>query len=211
MDLIKENIAFVGESFGPLFLSDPTDETIKPAFAAIKDLNAAEAAKEWPFVDYELALAALKTMQQEETFAKKANDDLVWEYRRLFVGPAAKLAPPWGSVYMDKEGVVFGESTLALRQWMRENGIERIGGNETPEDHIGIMLLLMAWVALYKPQLLDDYLSQHLLTWSSHFLTQLEGAAKHPFYKGMAQLTKASLEGIQQALKLEVKEPKFYR
>ena len=67
------------------------------------------------------------------------------EYRRLFVGPAPKPAPPWGSVYTDRECVVFGESTLALRAWMRAQGIARLVDDKTPEDHIGLMLVLMAW------------------------------------------------------------------
>ena len=40
------------------------------------------------------------------------DEDLYWEYRRLFVGPQAKVAPPWGSVYLDKDQVIFGASTM---------------------------------------------------------------------------------------------------
>ncbi len=36
-------------------------------------------------------------------------------------------APPWGSVWLDKENVLFGDSTLALREWMRANGIGHAG------------------------------------------------------------------------------------
>lgn len=230
--LLRENVIFIGETLGPFFLADPTDDTIKPAFVAIRDINVKAAAKDWPFVDEQTALDALEQMQQDLNDAEQGeaavegdkpegnpgastdiviSDDLIWEYRRLFIGPAAKPAPPWGSVYTDWERVVFGESTLALRQWMRENGIERMSGEGTPEDHIGLMLLLMAWIAENKPEALTDYLRLHLLTWSSHFLQQLSDVAEHPFYEGLALLTKASLEGIQEALSLEVEYPRFYR
>ena len=106
---------------------------------------------------------------------------------------------------------MFGESTLALRDWMRGRGIARTTDERTPEDHIGLMLALMAWVARNQPAALDDYLSLHLLTWSSHFLGRLEDVAEHPFYRGLARLTRASLEGIQRDRFLTVVYPKFYR
>ncbi|HBT95150.1 MAG TPA: Tat proofreading chaperone DmsD, partial [Coriobacteriia bacterium] len=175
------------------------------------------AASDWPFVDDAVAAGCLKRMHsdlrptQGSDYDSTADEALIWEYRRLFIGPATKPAPPWGSVYTDWEMVVFGESTLALRQWMRENGIERLSGEGTPEDHIGLMLLLMAWIAENKPELLAEYLRLHLLTWSSHFLSQLEGAAEHSFYAGLARLAKESLEAVQRDLKIEVEYPRYYR
>ena len=56
---------------------------------------------------------------REGLVAGADNEELVWEYRRLFVGPGHLPAPPWGSVYTDHECVIFGEATLALRAWMR--------------------------------------------------------------------------------------------
>ena len=73
------------------------------------------------------------------------------------------------------------------------------------------MLLLMAWIASHKPKLLEEYLRDHLLTWSSHMLEQLEGAAQHSFCRGLAQLTKESLEGIAAEMGIQVEYPRFYR
>ena len=111
----------------------------------------------------------------------------------------------------DRECVVFGESTLALRAWMRAQGIARLVDDKTPEDHIGLMLVLMAWIARNQPADLDDYLRLHLLPWSPHFLDELAEAAKQPFYEGLARLAKASLEGIQSERALDVAYPRFYR
>ncbi len=209
----RENIAFVGETLGPFFLVDPSSESIRPAFTAIKDLDAKAGASDWPFVEDQSAYESLELMQQGLGVADKdpINDELIWEYRRLFIGPAKKPAPPWGSVYTDSDGVVFGASTLAFRQWMRENGIGRTTADNTPEDHIGLMLMLMSWMAENKPEILEEYLRLHLLTWSSHFLEQLEAVAEQPFYKALAKLTKASLEGIQAKLNIQVEYPRFYR
>lgn len=211
-----EAIAFVGQTLAPFFLNDPRTGDASLSFSAVGSLDLRAAAAEWPFVDEDAAARSLGMMIEglSGSFsdgAFRADDDLTWEYRRLFVGPAARPAPPWGSVYTDRECVMFGASTLELRTWMREHGIARETDEETPDDHIGLMLGLMAWIARSQPADLDDYLSLHLLTWSSHFLDQLAQAAEHPFYEGVARLTKDSLEGIQAARGLQVDYPRYYR
>ena len=204
-----EAIAFIGEVLGPLFLYDPTDAAIAPTYEMLAALDVDEAAREWPLVDDDVARGALALMTGG--IAEGVGDDVVWEYRRLFVGPGPKAAPPWGSVYTDRECVVFGEATLALRQWMRENGISRPGDGTEPEDHIGLMLLLLAWVARNRADLLDDYAAMHLLTWAPHFLEKMEAAAASPFFEGLAALARASLAGVASARGLAVETPRFYR
>lgn len=208
-DQTMDGITFIGNTLGPFFYHDPKDETVRPSFMAFSDLNPNDASQEWPYVSSEEASDALDMMVKG--MKNGIDDDLVWEYRRLFVGPAAKAAPPWGSVYTDKECVVFGESTLELRQWMRRVGIERLNNDNEPEDHIGLMLMLMSWISVNRPDLIDDYLKDHLLTWSSHFLEEMETEAKHPFYAGLARITRLSLEGIQEDRGIEVKYPRYYR
>lgn len=207
---VLEGIAFVGETLGPFFLQDPKTGEAGAAFQALAALDVDAAAAEWPFAGEAEARACLALMKEGLAHGIE-DDDLVWEYRRLFVGPAPKPAPPWGSVYTDRECVVFGESTLVLRAWMRAQGIARLVDDKTPEDHIGLMLVLMAWIARNQPADLDDYLRLHLLPWSSHFLDELAEAAKQPFYEGLARLAKASLEGIQSERALDVAYPRFYR
>ena len=207
---VLEGIAFVGETLGPFFLQDPKTGEAGAAFQALAALDVDAAAAEWPFAGEAEARACLALMKEGLAHGME-DDDRVWEYRRLFVGPAPKPAPPWGSVYTDRECVVFGESTLALRAWMRAQGIARLVDDKTPEDHIGLMLVLMAWIARNQPADLDDYLRLHLLPWSPHFLDELAEAAKQPFYEGLARLAKASLEGIQSERALDVAYPRFYR
>ena len=214
-----EGVAFLGNTLGPFFLQDPRTGLAGAEFAAVAALDAQAAGAEWPFADEAEAtrdlatmvegLAASRAMSEDGAFC--GDDDLMWEYRRLFIGPGAKPAPPWGSVYTDRECVVFGDTTLELRAWMREHGVARIVDERTPEDHIGLLLALMAWLAQYQPENLEEFLPLHLLTWAGHFLDELAEAAEHPFYEGLARLTKASLDGLQDALGLEVETPRFYR
>lgn len=214
---MMEAVAFVGETLAPLFLQDPATGDAGPAFAALTALDVDAAADAWPFVerdearaDLSLTVQGLAPAQDGHPFDDPAGE-LVREYRRLFVGPAALPAPPWGSVYTDRDCVTFGASTLELRVWMRLNGIVRTTDEHTPEDHIGLLLALLAYVARERPELTEEYLKMHVLTWASHYLGQLEAAARHPFYRGLARLTHASLEGMANTLGIKVVTPRFYR
>lgn len=204
-----EAVAFVGASLAPFFLNDPRTGDAADAFAAMAELDVEAAAAEWPFVDEAAAAGALALMR-EGLAAGADNEELVWEYRRLFTGPGHLPAPPWGSVYTDRECVVFGEATLALRAWMRRVGVARTTDERTPEDHIGLMLALLSYLAEERPELVDEYLRDHLLTWAPHYLEALEAAADHPFYQGLAALTRSTLLGLQAARGLEVALPRFY-
>lgn len=208
-DETLDGIEFIGNALGPLFYYDPKDDAARSSYAAFSALDPKAASQEWPYASHEDAYKALSEMV--EGMKDGIDDDLVWEYRRLFVGPAAKAAPPWGSVYTDRECVIFGESTLELRQWMRHVGIDRLVEDNEPEDHIGLMLMLLSWIATNRPDLTDEYLKSHLLTWAGHFLEIMESEAKHPFYVGLARLTSSSLEGIRDERGIEVEYPRYYR
>lgn len=205
-----EAIAFAGSALAPFFLNDPRTGEAADAFAALAELDVEAAAAEWPFVDADNAADALGSMVQGLA-AGADNEALVWEYRRLFVGPGHLPAAPWGSVYTDRDAVVFGASTLALRAWMAANGIRRTADERTPDDHIGLMLAQLAFLAVERPDLLDDFLCNHFLTWAPHYLEALEAATTHPFYEGLARLMRLTLAGMEKARGLSVVTPRFYR
>lgn len=211
-----QRIAFAGNALAPFFLEDPVTGNASTAFAAFGRIQPEEAAREWPFADTGIAALSLDAMVRGLApsmtpggFA--ADEGLAGEYRRLFIGPGPLPAPPWGSVYTDRDNVIFGAATLALRDWMRGHGVARLDAGGTPEDHIGLELGLMAWLAQNQPGDLREFLSFHLLTWSGHFLEGLRREARHPFYAGLGELAAATLEGMRLTLALEVEYPRFYR
>lgn len=211
-DARMEAVRFVGSTLSQFFLNDPSSGAIDAGIEAMAALDADAAASEWPFVEEAEARRCL-TLMHEGALQREADggEALKWEYRRLFVGPQSLPVPPWGSVYTDRDCVVFGESTVALRAWMRSHGIERLNDERDPEDHIGLVLAMAAWLAGEKPELVGEFLRLHVLPWSGHMLAQLEKAADHPFYKGLAAIARASLDGMEEAFELEVVEPRFYR
>ena len=202
-------ISFVGRTLSPFFLYDPKLDAsvMDAAYDALADIDPVEAAEAWPFADRAVAQQALELMGSH-----LSHQDLTTEYRRLFVGPGPKAAPPWGSVYTDRDQVFFGESTLDLRDWLRRHSIEvQKGRSDEPEDHIGLMLELMAWISDNRSELLDEYLSEHLLPWAPHMLEEMADNAQYPFFKGLADLTRSTLLGIQDCRELAVEIPHYYR
>lgn len=117
-----------------------------------------------------------------------------------------------GSVWLDKESVLFGDSTLALRQWMRENGIALEADGNEPEDHFGTVLLLAAWLCeTEQDALFAQLLAWHLLPWSGRFLSVFVDHAAHPFYQTLGQLAQATLAQWQENLPIAVAQKPLYR
>ncbi|WP_288219356.1 Tat proofreading chaperone DmsD [uncultured Adlercreutzia sp.] len=207
-----DDLAGVCDILAPLFLEDPVKGSIGEELDALAVLDGGEAAADWPFAanasEVESFLNQLAAGAASEDKARAA---LAREYRRLFVGPAKLPAPPWGSVYTDKEGVIFGEGNLRLRAWLRDHGISRLDDAHVPDDHIGNVLQLAALLATEQPDTLDEFLSLHVLPWAPHYLALLEAAAEHPFYASLAALTRATLEGARETRELSIEEPEFFR
>lgn len=112
----------------------------------------------------------------------------------------------------DKESVLFGDSTLALRQWMRENGIALEADGNEPEDHFGTVLLPAAWLCeTEQDALFAQLLARHLLPWSGRFLSVFVDHAAHPFYQALGQLAQATLAQWQENLPIAVAQKPLYR
>ena len=153
-----------------------------------------------------------KTSEKLTALIKRGlKQDLTEQYQNLFIGPNELQTPPWGSVYLDPECVIFGHSLLALRAFLKRHQIAFQSQQDEPEDHIGLMLMLAAYLAENRPHLLAEFLRQHLLTWAPHFLSQLANVENHPFYQGLAQLTLITLDDWKLKLNLSVPEVRFYR
>lgn len=160
---------------------------------------------QWPLPEASLApLVTAFQAQSEETRAQ------AWQ--RLFVGPWALPSPPWGSVWLDRESVLFGDSTLALRQWMREKGIQFEMQQNEPEDHFGSLLLMAAWLAENGRQTeCEELLAWHLFPWSTRFLDVFIEKAEHPFYRALGELARLTLAQWQSQLLIPVAVKPLFR
>ncbi|KQN67878.1 twin-argninine leader-binding protein DmsD [Serratia sp. Leaf51] len=198
-----ESISLTSKVLGAMLYYPPASEEVQPLIALLKTSDWAPL---WPFATAEIKAQAAELFAQIDEAEESAGQ----AYQRLFIGPYALPAPPWGSVYLDKESVVFGDSTLALRQWMRENHIEPLLTQAEPEDHIGLLLMMCAWLAENSPSLLNEFMAQHLLPWSGRYLELLQQKSEHPLYQGVALLAESTLSGWQQQLALKIPSADLY-
>jgi TorA maturation chaperone TorD len=204
-DDLRLSVSYCGSILGALYTQNPRDEAVQEILNIIAELPSFE---EWPFGD-ESALSVAHT--QIISGLQAPRKELAREYQRLFIGPHHFNAPAWGSVYLDKDQVVFGLSTIELRQWMRAQGISIQDGKREPEDHVGKMLILLGWLATGKPELIDEFLAEHLTPWVFRYLELLLADARQPFYCGVAILTETTLKGIVKDLEIEIHKKQLYR
>lgn len=202
------DLASCSAILGTLFLGKPDCEDAKAVVSALRVTSMTE----WPFGTREDLETVEKLFQsafddEGNSFLQKLSRD----YQKLFVGPFALAAPPWGSVYLDYESVICGCSTVALQDWMRERGLVVSREHNEPEDHIGLMFMLLSWLASNRSELVPDYLELHFCTWASHFCDIMQENAATPFYQGVASLARTTLRSLCERLGLRVVEPKFYR
>lgn len=198
----RDDFAMTARVLGALFYFSPDSHEAAPIISSLKT-------HDWPT---QWPLEAEKLTPLVTLFQREDDETLAQAWQRLFVGPYALPSPPWGSVWLDRENVLFGESTLALRRWMRDNGIHFVMQQNEPEDHFGSLLLMAAWLAEQGHHTqCAELLAWHLFPWSTRFLDVFIEQAGHPFYQAAARLARLTLAQWQAELLIPVPVKKLYR
>ena len=167
-----------------------TDEHTGEAFALLSE-------EEKDIMDRTAAfLKEIREEKQNPAFLEEAKD----EYTRLFIGPVSLVAPPWESVYGQKDAMLFQESTLEVRNTYRQFGLLPEGYPRVADDSLALELHFMALLAqrgldaFYAGKYDDlaadlsgsaDFLKKHLLVWVPKFLERMKGARSNILYPQM--------------------------
>jgi putative dimethyl sulfoxide reductase chaperone len=182
-----------------------------PERAWIQSLADEELFAESPFGSEQPDITAGLTLLQGWTrtsrggMTDEAFDDLRADYTRLFIGPNSVLAPPWESVHLSVDQLLFQEQTLQVRAWYQRFGLEAPNLHAEPDDHVGLELSFAGQLAKLASEREDraaseqllgaqrDFLSQHVLKWVPAWCGQVESQARTEFYRGIALLTRGAL------------------
>ncbi|MFH1019463.1 MAG: molecular chaperone TorD family protein [Pseudomonadota bacterium] len=83
-------------------------------------------------------------LRMAQSLAENSQDELLVEYSGLFLGPFGAPAHPYGSVYLEKERKLMGDSTMEVLKIYAESGVKYEG--DEPPDHIAIELEFMSFL-----------------------------------------------------------------
>ncbi|SMY15278.1 molecular chaperone TorD family protein [Photobacterium aquimaris] len=136
---------------------------------------------------------------------------LATDFQQLFEGMDVMPAPPWGSVYLDREQVIFGDSLLRYREFLAQQQMALDTGMREPEDQFGLMLLALAnLIEQQQHEAAKALLEQHLLPWAYRYLELVEKSAKTKTYQYLAIAMQQWLRYLQQELVLTPADMKVY-
>ncbi len=148
-------------------------------------------------------LSALVSLDEEK---------IEYDFCVLFEGVGMMPVPPWGSVYLDKEQVLFGESNNQYRQFLLQHGIQLDSGQREPEDQFGLMLLACAHLLEQgQNQAAFGLLGEHLMPWATTYLELLRDKAPSPFYQRLAADVIKWLSSLVEQQDIHVVQKKIYQ
>jgi putative dimethyl sulfoxide reductase chaperone len=139
------------------------------------------------------------------------------EFNFLFIGPNVLPAPPWESVYLGREHLLFEEQTLKVRESYKAYGLSFIRENNEPEDHILIELEFLAHLILMtlnteekdiRMKLLADqaaFLEAHFLRWAPKFSDLFKKNVKTLWFKGASVLLEEYI-ALEEEIAANIKE-----
>jgi len=158
------------------------------------------------YLDPEIADAANRILTELE---EQSFDELLKEYSRLFIGPFQLEAPPFGSVYLESEGRLMGQSTAEVKKIYQECGLDISPDFQSPPDHVAAELEFVAYLGLQENGSQDKdqkkyyqrqqalFLHRHIGYWFPLLAENIEKHTIQSFYLDLSFLTRQLLELIQ--------------
>jgi TorA maturation chaperone TorD len=127
------------------------------------------------------------------------------EFTRLFIGPYSMPAPPYGSVYLEKERKVMGDSTMDVQKRYQNCGLDISSNFKEVPDHIAVELEFMFFLVFKEIESIESnvpeqaqeiflhqklFLMEHLNMWIPDFTDCVIEHAGTEFYRNLAKATR---------------------
>ncbi len=164
---------------------------------------------EWPVAENQKNVSrGLKILQDYSgRWQSKWLTALKRDYTQLFIGLEKILAPPYASVYLSEDHLLYGSPVLDVRQFYKKFGLSVNPMNRIPDDHIGFELYCLSFLLENSEQTaLREFLSNHLNTWLEFFISRIKEKAQTSFYRGIAFLTEGLVESLNTYLNKQEKK-----
>ncbi|MDL2272466.1 molecular chaperone TorD family protein [Desulfovibrio sp. OttesenSCG-928-I05] len=138
--------------------------------------------------------------------------DLHQDHLKLFSGPAP-VAPPWESVWRERQRLLFGEATISVRAAYATWGLSAERAGREPDDHLALELGFLAWLLQHgladttqqecagetPHKAIVRFLDEHVLLWADECLGTAARAADSLFYRHVPLLCSRVLVNLRAA------------
>lgn len=151
--------------------------------------------------------------RMDASLQEKSQEDLLIEYSALFLGPFKAPAQPYGSVYLEQDRRLMGDSTMEAQKIYAEAGVKQ--ETDEPPDHIAIELEFMSFLegkisqAISETNQADlaDYAAirsrffyRLLASWIPQFGKAIIECAELEFYRALGQCLIAFIDAEKERL-----------
>ena len=182
-------IAVLPRVLGTLFYYSPTSEQASSVISSLSELPT--------LLDWQDPGLIEKAARQ---MCSVAPEQLTYQFSLLFEGQGHMPAPPWGSVYLNQENLLLGETSLDYRRFLAEHQLALDTQLNEPDDQFGLMLLAMAYfMEAENDDAVETLLTVHLLPWAGRYLELVAEVDETGFYRALAQVAKAFLGEVAAA------------
>jgi TorA maturation chaperone TorD len=132
----------------------------------------------------------LKSESKEKLLEKACSD-----YMKLLVGVGKVFAPPWGSVYLNTDRLLFTEDTLKVRQFYERYGRKPVKKYKEPDDHIGLELEFLAYLSERgETEAAVEFAQEFIVPWVFQWNADVQKYAKTGFYKALGNMAAGGVE-----------------
>lgn len=199
---VNQKNALIARLLGIYFYYSPKDPIFKRCESALLSIDVLftypEQSKKEQTEVLSIFKPLLNNLQKELN-----NPDLAYQFSVLFEGQGDMKASPWGSVYMDSDHSIFGESTRNYQYFLLQNEIQFTSKLNEPVDQIGLMLMALS-LLIEKNDLgsAKQLLSEYLLPWATQYIDLVQSSKISEFYADLSSILDLYLKKLLSELNL---------